>query len=80
MPYQHTASIWITRTAVDDHGDEIDIDVEIDVHGTWRRAEPDVGIMRPYFEDVWAEDETGKVIELTERQIDRAIDALRETA
>ena len=57
-----------------------DADIEVTVSGTWSPAEPDVGIMRDYYADLYAEDEHGNEIELTDRECERAQQALREEA
>ena len=42
-----------------------DIDIEVTLSGSYAPAEPDVGIFSSYFSDIYAEDEHGNEVELT---------------
>jgi len=54
-----------------------DIDIEVEISGEYCRAEPDVGIMSSYFDDITAVGVEDKVeYELTEKEQDRACEEL----
>jgi hypothetical protein len=82
------ASFTITRllpvcVALDASGAAIcedqDIDIEGEVSGTMQPADPDVGIMRPYAEDLYFTEElTGTEFDLTEEEEALAQDLLLE--
>lgn len=55
-----------------------DREIELTVSGTMQSAEPDVGIMSSYAEDVCAEDEHGDPVELTEQEEQTAAEKLSE--
>lgn len=84
-----TATLTITRTRnvpkfYDAAGiaetEAEDVDIEVTLSGSYQPAEPDVGIMSPHFVDIYAEDEDGNEIELSEDEDLRAQEALMESA
>lgn len=57
-----------------------DVDIEVTLSGSYQPAEPDVGIMSPGFVDIYAEDEDGNEIDLTDSERDVAQEALLQAA
>ena len=57
-----------------------DRELELTVSGVMQGAEPDVGIMSSYAEDICAEDEHGDPVELTEQEEQTAAEKLSEAA
>ena len=57
-----------------------DIVTELDISGVYWPPEYDVGIMGGYIEDLCAKDETGKEIELSETEAERADQILCDIA
>jgi hypothetical protein len=88
MSQRIRASFTITRllpvcVALDASGETIcedqDIDIEGEISGTMQPAEPDVGIMEAYAEDLCFADElTGRAFDLTEEEESLAQDLLLE--
>lgn len=59
--------------------DEPESEIEVDIAGSLCPAEPDVGIMSPWCEDVYATRvDDGSTISLTDREMSRAQELLRE--
>lgn len=80
-----TASMSLTRTydmttfidaAGVTTGEPQDIEIEGEVSGVVCPAEPDVGIMSNWFEDVAFTDDSGVDYELTDKEMERAQDLL----
>ena len=69
MPKTVLAEMEVTRA-----GDPLELLLE----GTVCGAEPEVGIMRDYVDDVTAYDEEARVVRLTEPELERATDLLNE--
>jgi hypothetical protein len=58
-----------------------DVDIEVEISGTLCRAEPDVGLMLDWFEDIFATRlDNGDGIELTDKEEERAQEELFEAA
>lgn len=57
-----------------------DDEIEIEINGDYYGAEPDVGAMGGYVENICAQDLSGKPIELTETEEARAQEILVENA
>lgn len=53
-------------------------EVEVEVTGSFCKAEPDIGIMSAYFEDICAVNAYGVPVELTEDEEEKACEALLE--
>lgn len=75
-------SIFMTitcKTMFPTIGEPIETDIEIEVTGSYCSADPSVGIMSGYFEDICATNiETKEPVELTANEEERAQEKLSE--
>jgi hypothetical protein len=73
------ASLTLHRTTYRE-GIEIDYEQEVTVSGCVQPADPSSGLGEPYVDDIIAHDLDGIEVDLSQREEERAVQALRDRA